>query len=367
MEPVVQWVGGKKRLLSLLNLFTQNVKNYHEIFLGGGALLLNLLPECSVSIEKNKNIFMIYENIKHNSALVINNLKKIEEEYLPLTIEERKAYYLDKRTMYNELTYGTLEKSVLKTAILMFLNKTCFNAVYRENQKGVYNVPFGNGRDCLINNNERIIALSSFLNKPTIKIKNCDFDYIKDVAHSGDLVYIDPPYYPLNATSFTSYTKDGFGKEDHDRLISLIKYLHVNGVKIVLSNSNNDYFKTALKNDLKIYEISISRTLNCKKESRGKTLCEMIATNIDISRELLLNYKHVDNVNVNVNVNVGDNLNVEIITKQLYFVKMNDSNALKIDKVPANLVNILANNKTKYSIEVVSILENKIKIFIKFN
>lgn len=348
MDPVLQWVGGKKRLLSTLKLFTDTgFNNYHEIFLGGGALLLDILPENSVCIEKNVNIYKIYENIKNNHEKIITLLKQYEKDYLEKNFDQRKIMYFEARTEFNELKYDTLENSIKKSTLLLFINKTCFNAVYRENSKGLYNVPFGNGRNCKICDIEKIVNLSNYLNNYNVSIVNQDFEFIKEKVTRNDLVYIDPPYYPLNASSFTTYTHDGFNQNDHDRLIELIKYLHEKNVKVILSNSNNQYFKDKL-DFMNIYEISISRTLNCKKENRKKTNCEMIISNVDITRTI-----EVKNEN-GLSLNSGDKVDTTIINKKSYFI---DENNNVISLIPENLVNILLNNKNKFELSVSDMVE----------
>lgn len=357
MEPVIQWVGGKKRLLNTLKLFTdKGFNNYHEVFLGGGCLLFNLLPENTISVEKNVNIYKIYENIKLNHLQIIKDLEVLEKNYHDLPDKEaRKKYYLDKRDKFNKLNYDTKESGLEKTILLLFMNKTCFNALYRENSKGLFNVPFGNGRDCNICNKEKITKLHEYLNKPDIKIINSDFEYIMDYVKENDIVYIDPPYYPLNKSSFTTYTNDGFTIKDNDRLISFIKKLCDKKVKVILSNSNNQYYKDKL-NFLKIYELSISRTLNCKKEDRQKKLCEIIVTNIDISG----NYE-ISNKN-NIDLKKGDNLDIEKFGKHLYFTFNNK----KIDKLNDKMINVIYNNRDKFEIFIDEV-KNSENISIRIN
>lgn len=357
MEPVVQWVGGKKRLVDTIKaLFPSNFNNYYEPFLGGACLLLNILPENTVSVEKNTNIYNIYHNIKNFHVDIIKILRDFEKEYLEKSIDNRKIYYLEKRKEFNSLDYSSKENSIFKTSILLFLNKTCFNAVYRENKKHIFNVPFGNGKDCKICNSERIIKLSNYLNKENVTVVNGDFDYIKEMVSENDLVYLDPPYYPMNAASFTGYTNDGFTLEDNDRLIEFIKYLHNKKVFIILSNSNNQYFKDKL-NFLKYYELSLARTLNCKKDNRKQQLCELIMTNINLDKNYTINNKN------NVELNVNDTLDVSIVNKKAYYT----FNEININLVANELKNILAFNKDKLTINVMKInKDNKtIEINIK--
>ena len=274
LDPIIQWVGGKKRILPIiLYLLPNSYNSFSEIFLGGGCLTLSLTPDKCYLIELNKNIYDIYYYVKSNPNFLIKQLYSMECEYLALDYDDRKQYYITKRSLYNSLV-----SSPLKTTILLFLNKTCFNALYRENNKGEFNVPFGNGKDCTICQQQRIVDLHNYLNKQGVQIFNNDFTHISSYLKKGDFVYMDPPYYPLNSNSFTKYTKEGFGEKDHDRLIEFIKEIHKKGINIMLSNSNNQYFKEKL-DFMKVFIVSISRTLNSNKDKRGKQNCEMIMTN----------------------------------------------------------------------------------------
>lgn len=329
MEPVIQWVGGKKRLLNVLNfLKPMEYNNYFEGFLGGGALLFNLSEEHNTTnvygIEYNKNIYQIYENIKQFHVDILLILEVLSKEYLSIKNENfdiqkeaRKKYYIEKRLKYNSLEYNTVENSILKTTLLLFINKTCFNSLYRENSSGKFNVPFGNGKDCLIFNEERINNLHKYLNDGSLQIFNEDFTYLKQIVKEEDLVYLDPPYYPLKEDSFTSYDKEGFGIKQHNNLIELILELTKKNVKIILSNSNNNYFKEKLAN-LNCYKISIARTLNCDKEKRQKSVCEMILTNYHPPNRIIeVNLKSLSN-NVYSSLSENNELNLKENNGEIY-------------------------------------------------
>jgi DNA adenine methylase len=275
LDPIIQWVGGKKRILPIISyLLPLSYNSLSEIFLGGACLTLSISPSNCYLIELNQNIFNIYYHTKHDPHFLISNLQSLESTYLHiLDIEKRKLFYLQKRTQFN-----ILPSSPLKTSILLFLNKTCFNALYRENKKGEFNVPFGNGKNCTICNPQRILDLHAYLNKEGVKIFNKDFIHISKYLKKGDFVYMDPPYYPLKTNSFTNYTKEGFGEKDHNRLIEFIKELNKKEIYVMLSNSNNKYFKEKLS-FMNIYIVSLNRTLNSNKNGRGKQNCEMIMTN----------------------------------------------------------------------------------------
>jgi len=282
INPTVQWVGGKARLLERIHEhLPEEYNTYHELFLGGGSLLLSLKPEKAFCYELNENLCNLYNIIKTDTEKLILKLKEIETEYLEIdgTTEEglikRKEFYIDIRTKFNEET-----EIFKKSVYFKFINKTCFNALYRENQKGGFNVPFGKGRDPTICDEDNINELSKYLNENDITILPNDFSESLGNIKEGDFVYLDPPYYPLKENSFTGYTKIGFIKEDHERLIKFCKHLTDMNVKFMLSNSNCDFIKKSFQEDpYTIHEMSVARTLNSKKDKRSKTNCEIIVKN----------------------------------------------------------------------------------------
>jgi len=282
INPTVQWVGGKGRLIERIHKhLPEEYNTYHELFLGGGSLLLSLQPDKAFCYELNDNLCNLYHVIKTDKDNLISKLKEIEKEYLEIDgiteegLKKRKEFYLDIRKKFNEET-DKFQKSVY----FKFINKTCFNAVYRENQKGGFNVPFGKGRDPNVCDEENILALSKYLNENEIHILHKDFEQSFENIKEGDFVYLDPPYYPLKDNSFTGYTKLGFGKTDHERLIAFCKKLTDMKVKFILSNSNCDFIKNHFQEDIyTIEEMSVARTLNSNKDKRSKTNCEIIIKN----------------------------------------------------------------------------------------
>ena len=289
VRPTFQWVGGKNRLLKLLiEHLPTDYKKFHEVFLGGGSLLFSLSPDNANCYEMNDILCNLYDIIRISPEELIKRLSEIEKEYLAIdNIDERKEYYYDIRNKFNEYllnpdkcTKSGSVDNMNKAVYFKFLNKICFNAVYRVNSKGGFNVPFGNGKNHTICDTENIMNMSKYFNEKNIKITNGDFSESLKFIRKGDFVYIDPPYYPLKDTSFTSYTKDGFGKSDHNRLIGFCKAIHKKGGKFMLSNSNCDFIKDAFKEeDYNITEVSISRSLNSDASKRGKTKCELLVTN----------------------------------------------------------------------------------------
>tara|TARA_B110000971_G_scaffold22268_1_gene20171 strand:+ start:1288 stop:2361 length:1074 start_codon:yes stop_codon:yes gene_type:complete len=357
MDPIIQWVGGKKRLLNVLDLMLPNNYNtYFEPFLGGGALLYKLLPQNAKIYEININIYNLYINVKNNVSEIIETLHIYEQEYL--NSENRKTYYLDKRTLYNSIDYSGQENGIKKTILLLFLNKTCFNAVYRENKKGGFNVPVGNMKNCKICNTEQLNNISNYLNNNNISIYNNDFTTFIESIKVNDFVYLDPPYYPLKNDSFVGYDKNGFNKEKHDELINILHILNEKKINFMLSNSNNTYFRDRLSM-YNIYDVSIARTLNSNIADRKECICEILVTNYELhkTQNITISQKIYSNLNQN------DNVSVELKNKK-HFLQSNNIDLKEINKC---LYNFITLNKIKISINDKYVENNEYIITLLFN
>ena len=355
MNPVIQWVGGKSRLLSILNFMKPtNYNNYFESFLGGGALLFNMLPQNAYIYELNINIYNLYTNIKNEVNTIIEQLLIYEKEYLENT--NRKEYYYEKRKLYNSLNYEQLETAILKTSLLLFLNKTCFNALYRENKKGEFNVPIGNMKDCKICNKDLLLKVSNYLNENNINIFNEDFTKLLDNINTGDFIYMDPPYYPLKKDSFTDYDKNGFNKDKHNELLDLVNILEEKKINFMLSNSNNTYFREKLEN-FNIYDISIARTLNSNKNDRKQKICEILVTNYKLNNIIEIEVKE-SNYN---KININDKVICEYIKKK-YILKSN----VELFNIDKNLYNFIIINNINSIISNKFNKDNKYYITILF-
>lgn len=287
VKPFLKWVGGKTQILEeILEEFPNSMENYHEIFLGGGSILLGILilkQEGKIEIKNkiyaydyNKPLIWVYKNIQKTPKKFLNNVIKIINEYYsldgetinrkPTTKEEglgsQESYYYWIRSKYNEMTEDE-KTSLLGSAYFVFLNKTCFRGVFRIGPNG-FNVPYGHY------NNPGIID-KAHIKKISELIKNVEFvhasfeDSIKNVK-KGDFTYCDPPYYRVNKTSFVGYTLDGFNQETHDKLFNSLKELKKENINWMMSNSSVDYI-TKLFNDKKKYlikKILCRRAINCK-------------------------------------------------------------------------------------------------------
>ncbi len=265
-KPFVKWAGGKRQLVDiLLSNVPPSFNRYFEPFVGGGALLFELQPQKAVISDINEELINAYKVIKDNVEELINSLKKHKNT---------KEYYYAIRAI-NPKTLTPVERA----SRFIYLNKTCFNGLYRENSKGQFNVPFGRYKNPKICDEENLRAVSEFLNKIEITILNCDYKITCEMAKSGDFVYLDPPYYPISKTaSFTKYNKNGFSEEDQIELSEIFKELDRKGCYVMLSNSNTEFIKKLYAN-YRIQEIKANRFINCKANRRGKSNIEVLITN----------------------------------------------------------------------------------------
>lgn len=294
-KPFVKWVGGKGQLLSQLeanlpsSLYDRDFA-YIEPFVGGGAMLFFMLQKFDnikrvVINDINRNLTEAYKNVKDNARELVGKLKQIEQEYLQIAdYEEQRTYYLEKRRSFNDDVLSSLEK----TALLIFLNRTCFNGLYRENSKGKFNVPFGRYTKPTICNEELILADSELLNRFDVQIMNGDFKETANAINPKFLnfFYFDPPYRPLSTTSsFNSYVKDDFNDDSQRDLASFCQRLsqHEN-VCWMLSNSDcssknpEDRFFENIYDGFDIQRVYASRMVNSKADKRGK-LTELLISN----------------------------------------------------------------------------------------
>ena len=297
VRPFVKWAGGKSKLIPQMEQYypkelkENKIDVYVEPFVGGGAILIDILKKYNIkkayAFDINENLINCYNIIKDKVDSLILNLKKLEKEYLKLDDENRKKYYYDIRKKYNSINIENEKEALEKTTYFIFLNKTCFNGLYRENRRGQFNVPVGKYKNPTICDEENLIELSKLI-KNVIFIKG---DYRESYKYivENTFIYFDPPYRPINKTSsFTSYSKEDFNDENQKELGEYFRKINDNNsnVKLMLSNSNpknnneeDDFFEQIYKG-FKIYEIKANRMINSNKEKRGK-----------ISELLIINYE----------------------------------------------------------------------------
>ena len=263
-KPFVKWVGGKRQLMQdLENNFPKQFVTYHEPFLGGGAVMFNLLtkkPQLSCNISDfNSDLILAYVTIRDKLGKLIESLEN-----------HSKNYHKDSAEYYYQVRKQEPKQQIEKVSRLLFLNKTCFNGLYRVNKKGQFNVPLGRYTNPNIVNKENLTAVSKILQSKKIKISCRDFEAVLDDAKKGDLVYFDPPYQPVSSTAnFTSYTHRDFTEDDLERLANLADKLHSKGCYVLLSNSNSktvkDFFS---KKHWKISSINVNRAINSNAQKR---------------------------------------------------------------------------------------------------
>jgi len=282
-KPFVKWAGGKRQLLpDLLNNLPNNFDRYFEPFVGAGALFFELSFENSIIVDLNSDLINTYEVIRDNVNELIKILKVHKKNhgeryyYKMRGLKTRKTKSLDipDEELINIENLNITEKA----ARFIYLNRTCYNGLYRINRNGEFNVPLGSYKNPTICNEENLRKISQVLKNTDII--NGDFEVIKEKykIKKGDFVYFDPPYVPLSETSdFTSYTAEGFNKKEQLRLVKLFKYIDKKGGYCMLSNSETNFVREHYKN-FNITEVKASRAINCKGKKRGQ-ITELIITN----------------------------------------------------------------------------------------
>lgn len=292
LKPFVKWAGGKgqliDKLLELISVLDNDLYKYAEPFVGGGALLFNILSKYNFKeifiSDNNEELINAYKIVRDNIDDLIAYLMVYQNEYKLLDTENRKVYYYNKRDLFNSINTKN-DYNILKAALFIFLNKTCFNGLYRVNKKGEFNVPIGDYKNPLICDKQNLINVSKALQG--VEIKLGDFSKSYDFIDNKTIAYLDPPYRPLSNTSnFTSYTTERFGDNDQKRLAEFIKMIHDKRAKFILSNSDpknsnsDDNFFNLLYNGFKIKRVNATRMVNSRADKRG-CITELIITNIN--------------------------------------------------------------------------------------
>jgi len=290
-KPFLKWAGGKTQLLEdindrLPNRFQENKITFFEPFLGSGAVLfwaINKFPniEKFVVNDINADLVNTYRVIKDSHLELINELLKLQNEFHSFEheSEEKKLYFYQKRELYNTRS----ESDIVRASLFIFLNRTCFNGLYRVNSKGGFNVPMGSYKRPLICDAENLINVNKALQK--VVILNGDYQDVYKHRGENNFFYFDPPYKPLSeSSSFNSYAKDEFNDNAQIRLKEFTDKLHTSDDKWMLSNSdvkgsdeNNNFFDDLYK-DYNIQRVFARRNINSKSDKRGK-LTELLITN----------------------------------------------------------------------------------------
>lgn len=285
-KPFLKWVGGKRKLIPfLMELIPDNIETYYEPFVGGGAFFYaleeNKLFKNAVINDFNKELINAYSVIKSNLSQLIYNLQLLKDSYHSGNKEEfyyivRNNYYLVKNN-FTGIQASVGNSATERAARFIFLNKCCFNGMYRVNKKGKFNVPFGKHANPPILQSDVLIECEKALTNTIVL--NGDFEPAIANAKSGDLIMCDPPYVPISKTSnFTSYTESGFNIAEQERLSKCMKSLANNGVSVIISNSNTEIVRD-LYSGLNIHEVQMARNINSDATKRSK-ITELVITNL---------------------------------------------------------------------------------------
>jgi DNA adenine methylase len=299
VKPFMKWVGGKTQIIAdVLELFPKKMNNYHEPFLGGGSVLLALLSHRAsgaiqvsgkvYASDLNSNLIGLYKNIQSDPDALIREVKKLSDDFAKCkgttvnrkasTMEEAltspESYYFWIRTTFNALSKEA-RTSVPASAMLLFMNKTCFRGVYREGPKG-FNVPFGNYKNPSILDEEHIKTVSTLIKD--VVFTNCSFSDALTKITTNDFVYLDPPYAPENDTSFVSYTADGFNLDNHKALFKMCGEMKAKKVKMLMSNAEVKLVKDAFPSPTYITKVISCRRAIHSKEPAARTN-EVLITN----------------------------------------------------------------------------------------
>jgi len=262
LKPFVKWVGGKRQLLkNIEKLLPESFNTYFEPFLGGGAVLFHIQPKKAVINDLNEGLIDCYASIKYNRLSLTDQLKSCKNT--------KEMFYKVRCLDRNERTFNILT-STAKAARFIYLNKTCFNGLYRVNSKGQFNSPFGYCDNPKIVDTETLNAVNTYLNNNDITTNCGSFEVSLKSAQKDDFVYFDPPYdVPEGAKNFTAYTKGGFNRGDQKHLKSVCDNLTKKGVKFLLSNSATDFILDLYK-DYDVNQVLAKRSINSDGSKRGK-------------------------------------------------------------------------------------------------
>lgn len=298
-KPFLKWAGGKKQLIETIDSGlpkeikkTGKINKYFEPFIGGGAIFFHLMSNYDVKesyiFDINRELILTYKVIKNNPNDLISLLKKISNEFIPKSQSERKDYYLNIRKEFNDeipkFDFENYSEDYIKrAAYTIFMNKTCFNGLFRLNKKGEFNVPCGRYKNPLICDKENILNVSNILKNTYIY--NSSYLDSEDLIDDKSLVYLDPPYRPISKTSnFNNYAGNEFNDESQIELGKYYKRISKKGAKAILSNSDpknvdkNDNFFDDIYKDFNIERVYAKRSINSNGSKRG-AITEILVRN----------------------------------------------------------------------------------------
>lgn len=298
LKPFLKWAGGKSQLLKQIqNFYPEELKNgtiqnYYEPFLGGGAVFFHIMSHYQVKNaylwDINQEVILVYKVVQRKVEKLLEHLEEYQCKYNRLEETKRLAYFLQVRELYNQkrssITDNLSADCILRAAQMIFLNKTCFNGLFRVNQKGEFNVPFGKYKKPKILDPDNLTKVSEILRN--VELKKTDFGELERIATMENaFVYLDPPYRPLSKTSsFTSYSQTGFDEPAQYRLANTYQLLDKKGAKLMLSNSNpknvnpqDDFFEQQYGQFYR-HSVSANRMINSVATKRGQ-ITELLITN----------------------------------------------------------------------------------------
>ena len=293
VKPFIKWAGGKGSLIPQLRNFYPDELNegtitkYIELFVGGGAVLIDILQKYNMkevyAFDINIDLINCYNIIKNNVEELIKELDIKEKEFKKLADEDRQLYFYDVRKEYNSYKISENELSIKRAVEFIFLNRTCFNGLYRVNKNGEFNVLCGKYKNPKICDKVNLRNLSKLIKNVIFKVS--DYKECKMYVDNNTFVYFDPPYRPLSKTSgFTSYTKSSFNDENQKELAIYFKILDKMGAKLMLSNSNpkninkKDNFFEEIYEGFRINKVLAKRMINSNVKARGE-ISELLITN----------------------------------------------------------------------------------------
>ncbi len=292
IKPFLKWAGGKSQLLEEIERYypfdSEEIRKYAEPFVGGGAVLFDILSKYDLEeiyiSDINAELINAYLIIRDDIDALIEMLSTIQNDFIALNTDDRKAFYMQKRKRFNDLKVNGNENiNIEKAALMIFLNKTCFNGLFRVNKRGLFNVPMGAYKNPLICDEKNLMAVSDKLQEVTIVCG--DYKESADFIDENTFVYFDPPYRPITDTSsFTSYTENLFNDEAQIELANFVDDMDKKGAKIVISNSDpknsnaEDNFFDNIYSGHKIKRVEATRMINCQAQARGK-IKELLISN----------------------------------------------------------------------------------------
>jgi DNA adenine methylase len=291
-KPFLKWAGGKDRLFHQLQQWLPHelnqIRNYYEPFLGSGAVFFNLTQDFSfnnvVLSDINEELILAYKVIQNNVPELIQIIDQYKTRYFKLSTIDKEKFYYEMRSSYNVQRFNINHKKysdawIPRAAQMIFLNKTCYNGLYRQNMRGEFNVPFGKNYDPAVYNQQNMELISKLLSN--VEIRTTDFESVLKSVDDNSFVYLDPPYKPVSKTAnFTDYYKTGFTEQDNKRLMNNLSVLTKRNIKFMLNNSfsvDNDHLTTYYAG-YTISTITANRMMSSISDRRGK-ISEIVITN----------------------------------------------------------------------------------------